>query len=126
MDTNRQEENQENYVESTEVQQEETVSTPVNATYQNFQPPIQQPVEKNNIGLTGFILSIVAIVISLVPIVGWLCWLLGLILSIIGLFKKPRGFAIAGLIISLIGFFIMFILLGILGLATAAAFASEI
>ncbi len=123
MDTNYQEENQEKAVEST--QQTEVVTPPTQATYQNVPPLVQQPIEKNNIGLTGFILSIVAVVISLVPIVGWLCWLLGLVLSIVGLFKKPRGFAIAGLVISLIGFIIMFFLLGILGIAAAAAVASE-
>ncbi|MBB1139830.1 hypothetical protein [Myroides sp. WP-1] len=123
MDTNYQEENQEKAVEST--QQTEVVTPPTQATYQTVPPLVQQPIEKNNIGLTGFILSIVAVVISLVPIVGWLCWLLGLVLSIVGLFKKPRGFAIAGLVISLIGFIIMFFLLGILGIAAAAAVASE-
>lgn len=125
MDTNHQDENQESHVEPTPIQQEEVVVPPVNTGYQNFPPPQQPPVEKNNIGLTGFILSIVAIVISLIPVVGWLCWLLGLILSVVGLFKKPRGFAIAGLVISLIGFIIMFLILGILGTAIAVAAASE-
>lgn len=125
MDTNHKEENQEQYVESTQAPQEEVIVPPVNTNYQQVPPPFQRPVEKNNIGLTGFILSIVAIVISLVPIIGWLCWLLGLILSIVGLFKKPKGFAIAGLIISLIGFIIMIVFLGVLGTAIAVAAASE-
>ncbi|MGG5600751.1 hypothetical protein ACPDHJ_13250 [Myroides sp. C8-3] len=125
MDTNHQEENREQRVASTPVQQKEVVTPPANPGYQNFPPPLQANAEKNNIGLTGFILSIVAIVISLVPIVGWLCWLLGLILSIIGVFKKPRGFAIAGLVISLIGLIIMFVVLGVLGTAIAVAAASE-
>ncbi|WP_158962146.1 hypothetical protein [Myroides fluvii] len=125
MSTNYQEENQEQPTEQIAVQQEETIAPTTNTNYQNFPPPLQQPIEKNNIGLTGFILSIVAIVISWVPLVGWLCWLVGLILSIVGLFRRPKGFAIAGLIISLIGFIIMFVLLGILGLATAAALATE-
>jgi len=125
MDTNQQEEHQEPHLEPTPIQQEEIVAPPVHTGYQNFPPPVHPPVEKNNIGLTGFILSIVAIVISLVPVVGWLCWLLGLILSIVGVFKKPRGFAIAGIVISFIGFIIMFLILGILGTAIAVAAASE-
>ncbi|QQU03614.1 hypothetical protein [Myroides odoratus] len=119
MNTNYPEENQEHRIE---VQQEETVTTPTNGGYQTPPPPLYQPaIEKNPIGLTGFILSIVAIVLSWLPIIGWLCWLVGLVLSIVGLFRRPKGFAIAGLIISLIGFVIMFILLGLLGLAFTAA-----
>ncbi|EHQ42355.1 hypothetical protein [Myroides odoratus] len=119
MNTNYPEENQEHQIE---VQQEETVTTPTNGGYQTPPPPLYQPaIEKNPIGLTGFILSIVAIFLSWLPIIGWLCWLVGLVLSIVGLFRRPKGFAIAGLIISLIGFVIMFILLGLLGLAFTAA-----
>ncbi|MDM1045475.1 hypothetical protein HX004_11910 [Myroides sp. 1354] len=125
MNTNYQEENQEQPIEQVSTQQEEVVASSTNTGYQNFPPPLQQPIEKNNMGLTGFILSIVAIVLCWVPLVGWLCWLVGLILSIVGLFRRPKGFAIAGLVISLLGFIVMFLLLGILGLATAAAVASE-
>jgi len=121
--TDHQEENQEQQTEQVQVQQEEVVTPPVNPTSQSYAPPIyaQQLPEKNNMGLAGFILSIVAIILSWVPFVGWLCWLLGLVLSIVGLFKKPKGFAIAGLIISLLGLILMVVLLGALGLAFAAA-----
>jgi len=119
MDTNYQEDNQERPVE---IQQVEPVATPTDNGYQNIPPPLYQPrAETNPIGLTGFILSIVAIVFSWLPFIGWLCWLVGLVLSIVGLFRRPKGFAIAGLVISLIGFVVMFILLGLLGLAFTAA-----
>jgi len=127
MNTNHQEENQEQPIEQVHAQQEETIAPPIQTGYQNIPPPLtQQALEKNNIGLTGFILSIVAIVLSWVPFVGWLCWLLGLVLSIVGLFRKPKGFAVAGLVISLIGLIIMTLLLGVLGLAAVAAASAEL
>lgn len=121
--TDHQEENQEQHIH---VQHEEIVVPPP-MSYQNPNPPFppQQFVEKNNIGLAGFILSIVAIIISWVPIIGWLTWLVGLILSIVGLFKKPKGLAIAGLVISLIGLIIMVVILGLLGAAFVTAAATS-
>jgi len=44
-----------------------------------------------------------------VPFFGWILWLLGLVFSVIGVFKKPKGFAIAGLVISLIGILFLYI-----------------
>lgn len=58
------------------------------------------PVENNTLGLAGFVLSIVAFIFSWIPFFGGILWLVGAVLSIIGLFKAPRGFAIAGTIIS--------------------------
>ena len=77
--------------------------------------------ELNEVGLAGFILSIVAILIGWVPIIGWILggfiWLAGLILSFIGLFKEPKGLAIAGFIISIVSFLILVLIIGgILGL----------
>ncbi len=67
-------------------------------------------VGTNGMGLAGFIVSIVGVFTGgcLTPI--------GLILSIVGLFKEPRGFAIAGLIVSLIALFgwvLAFLFLGV-------------
>ncbi len=79
---------------------------------------IQAPVGNNTLGLTGFILSIVAFVLSWIPILGGLLWLVGAILSIIGLFKAPRGFAIAGTIISFLMIFVfLFFFMGFMMLA---------
>ena len=58
------------------------------------QTVVVQQAPSNNLGLAGFITSLVSLLS---------CGLLSpisLILSFIGLFKRPRGFAIAGTIIS--------------------------
>ena len=94
----------------------------LNTQYQELignRRPIQQGV--NEVGLAGFIVSIVAILIGWVPIIGWILggfiWLAGLILSFIGLFKEPKGFAIAGFIISIVSFLLLVLIIGgILGL----------
>lgn len=70
--------------------------------------------QKNGIGITGFILSIVAIVLCWVPVLGWILWFLGALFSIIGVFKKPKGLAIAGLIISFISIIILIVFMGAL------------
>jgi hypothetical protein len=56
--------------------------------------------QSNNLGLAGFIVSLVALLFK--PL-----WVVSLIISFIGLFKKPRGFAIAGFLISLFGILVM-------------------
>ena len=53
--------------------------------------------QTNSMGLAGFILSLLGF---------FTCGLLspiGLILSIIGMFKPPRGFAVVGMILGIIG-----------------------
>lgn len=57
----------------------------------------------NGTGTAGFVLALIALFLGWIPLLGWVLWLLGLILSFVGLFNKPNGLAIAGLIISLIG-----------------------
>ena len=56
--------------------------------------------QTNNLGLAGFIVSLVAILFT--PL-----WVVSLIISFMGLFKKPRGFAIAGFLISLFGILVL-------------------
>ncbi|MDR1034020.1 MAG: hypothetical protein LBL41_04565 [Bifidobacteriaceae bacterium] len=63
---------------------------------------IQQNSEKNSLGLAGFVLALIAVFLGWVPGLGWILWLAGAILSIVGLFRKPKGLAIAGTIISFI------------------------
>jgi len=79
---------------------------------------IQIVVKQSNSSATaGFILALIAFIFSWAPFIGWVLWLLGLIFSIVGLSKASsvggvgRGFAIAGIVISLIGV-IFLILLG--------------
>ncbi|MDM1397206.1 hypothetical protein HX049_08465 [Myroides odoratimimus] len=87
---------------------------------QAYYPPVVP--EKNNLGLAGFILAIVAILLFWLPFINGICWLLGLIFSAIGVFRKPKGLAIAGLVISLIG--VVLFILTLTLFATAAVLGS--
>ncbi len=73
-------------------------------------------VEKksNSLGTAGFVLAILAIVFCWVPVLDWILWFLGALFSVIGLFKQPRGLAIAGTVISFIGVIIMIALVGMI------------
>ena len=74
---------------------------------------------KNSLGLAGFILAILGLFVGEIPLIGWLVWFLGALFSVIGLFKKPKGFAIAGTIVSFIGLIAILIIGSIIaGLAT--------
>lgn len=95
-----------------------------NSTISDNQNPKERTIvinnqkETNGIGIAGFVLAILSIFIGWIPFVGWICWFLGLLFSFIGVFKKPKGLAIAGLVISLIGIiFLLFIFAGLAGLA---------
>jgi hypothetical protein len=79
---------------------------------------VQAP-PSNGVGVAGFVLAILSIFFGWVPVLGWLMWLLGLILSFIGIFKAPRGLAIAGLIISLLGLIFLLLVFGAIGAAIA-------
>lgn len=83
---------------------------------------VNQTVEqKNNIGLAGFIIALVDLVFSWAPFANWILWLVGLVLSVIGLMKKPKGFAIAGTIISCIDLIIILLIVSA-GLAILSSF----
>lgn len=108
---------------------------------QNFQQPVQQQptygagasvantlntsttviVEgkrSNGIGTAGFVLALIAFLVCWIPIVDFVVWFLGALFSFIGVFKRPRGLAIAGLIISFIGIIILIAFFGaLIGLA---------
>jgi len=72
----------------------------------------QQETKSNGAGVAGFVLALIGLFFGWVPVFGWILWLLGLIFSIIGIFKKPKGFAIAGLVISLIGIIFLLVIVG--------------
>lgn len=80
--------------------------------------------ESNGIGTAGFILSIITLILGWIPIFGWIIWLLGLIFSFAGLFRRPRGLAIAGFVVSLIDLicilFVFALIAAALGIAGAA------
>lgn len=62
----------------------------------------EQRYKSNGLGTAGFITSLLGLLLSWVPVLGWILWLVGTLLSLIGVFKSPRGLAITGLILSLI------------------------
>ena len=59
-----------------------------------------------------------------VPVFGWIIWILGLIFSFIGMFRRPRGLAIAGFIISLIDIILILFLFAVIAAALGIAGAS--
>jgi len=72
----------------------------------------QTEKQSNGMGTAGFVLALIAIFLGWVPVLGWIIWLLGLILSFVGVFKQPKGLAIAGLVISLIGIILLIAVFG--------------
>ena len=95
--------------------------------YQQPYPPQQfiinqPPVKKNGIGTAGFILALLSLVLCWTPVLGFILWLLGTIFSVIGLFKAPRGLAIAGTVISFLGIIALTLFFGaVIGLSAIAA-----
>ena len=77
---------------------------------------INQPAAKksNGIGTAGFVLALCGLVFCWVPILNLILWLLGAILSTIGVFKKPKGLSIAGLVISFILIIVIIVFFGAL------------
>lgn len=75
----------------------------------------QQTVSRSNgLGTAGFVLALIALFLGWIPFLGWVIWLLGLIFSVCGMFRSPKGLAIAGLVISLIGIIFLLVVFGAL------------
>lgn len=84
-------------------------------------PPMPGQAKKGNaMGVTGFVLSLVTLILGWIPVLGWILWALGLIFSCIGLSRQPRGLAIAGLCISVFGIICLVVLFAALGIASAS------
>lgn len=77
----------------------------------------EQRYKSNGLGTAGFITSLLGLLLSWVPVLGWILWLVGALLSLIGVFKSPRGLAITGLILSLITLGIGMLLIELIGSA---------
>lgn len=77
----------------------------------NPQPTIivNQITKTNGMAVAGFVLALLGLLLCWVPVLDWILWVLGVIFSFVGMFRTPRGFAIAGLIISFIGVIILLI-----------------
>ncbi|MDR0582199.1 MAG: hypothetical protein LBG31_04450, partial [Prevotellaceae bacterium] len=80
----------------------------------------QSTFQKNGLGTAGFVLALLGLIFFWVPVLNWILWILGVIFSIIGVFKVPRGLSIAGLCISFIGIILIVAVLGALFSAAAA------
>ncbi len=77
----------------------------------------------NGLGTAGFVLALLGLIFSWMPGLGWvlwLLWLLGLIFSFVGIFRVPRGLAIAGLVMSCIALIILIVVAGAIGSLIAA------
>lgn len=79
-----------------------------------YAAPVTVPKQKNTVGLIGFIIAIVGLIFACIPgalIVGWILLPIGFILSIVGLCLsgKKKGLSIAGLIISVVGTIVGFV-----------------
>jgi hypothetical protein len=70
--------------------------------------------QSNGLGTAGFVLALIALFLGWIPFLGWVIWLLGLIFSFVGVFNTPKGLAIAGLVISLIGIILLIVVFGAL------------
>lgn len=92
------------------------------ATQTIFAQPQQPTSGSNGLGIAGFILSLLGLLTScctcFVPWLGLLS-LVGLILSFIAVFRKPRGLAIAGIIMGAIGLIVVLIAVLMIALASS-------
>ena len=78
------------------------MSNPFSQPYGNVPPspepsPVMSPSETNGLGIAGFVVSLIGILTCGVPSI------VGLGFSLIAIRKKPKGFAIAGVILGVIG-----------------------
>lgn len=95
------------------IAEEQSSQPAVNQTIIINQQPqeriVRIEVEKqpsNKMGTSGMVLSILAVVFCWLPVVNIILFILGFVFSFIGVFKAPRGKAIAGLILCSVLLFI--------------------
>ena len=74
----------------------------------------QMEKKSNGLGTAGFVLALCGILFSWIPGFNWVLWALGFIFSFVGIFRKPKGLAIAGLVISCLDLIILIALIGTL------------
>ena len=74
----------------------------------------QMEKKSNGLGTAGFVLALCGILFSWIPGFSCVLWVLGFIFSFVGVFRKPKGLAIAGLVISCLDLIILIALIGTL------------
>lgn len=77
-------------------------------------------VERNPVGTAGFWFSLLAALLCWVPVLGSVLWIVGAACSIVGIFGRPKGMAVVGLIISFFDVLLTILVFG--GLFTAFLF----
>ena len=91
----------------------------------NVNNHIQAPTQQTNgFGTAGLTFAVLGMIITAIPVLGLISIFFAIaavLLSFIGIFKEPRGKAIVGLIMGVVGIIIYLILL-----ATGAAFFESI
>ena len=92
---------------------------------QPVQPQPQPVRRRNGIGTAGLVLSIIGMALFWLPVVNVILWFLGFLFSFIGVFKRPRGKAIAGLVISIVSVLILVVISLILGGVGEAFYGSD-
>ena len=60
-------------------------------------------------------LSIIGVVLCWVPFADFILWFLGFLFSFIGMFKRPKGVAIAGLVISIVCLVVLIVIFSVVG-----------
>lgn len=70
-----------------------------------------EPRRGNAPGLTGFVLALFLLVVWIPGFNAFACLLMALVFSIVGLSRRPRGLAIAGLVISLLALLVLIVCL---------------
>ena len=90
-----------------------------------YNRPVYIERRTNGLGTAGFVLAVLTIVLGWIPVFGWFTWALGLLFSFIGLFKAPRGLAIAGFVISLLGIIMILFLFAAIATAVGVAGVSS-
>ena len=92
-----------------------------NGNIQNVQTILirEQRLKSNGMGTAGFVLTLLSLLLAWVPVLGWILWFLGVVFSLIGLFKSPRGLAIVGIVLSLIVLCVYMIFVEVLNQAFA-------
>lgn len=89
---------------------ENNYSTQANALNNNAQAISIPGTNKNTLGIAGFVLAITGLVLCWAPIICWLLLIPSFILSLIGVFQKPRTLALIGAILSGVIIFIKIII----------------
>ena len=105
------EQNNNNGMPNFQQPQQPSYQQPVNTIYVQQQP--EKP--KNTMGTAGFVLALCGLVLCWVPILNWILWILGAVFSVIGIFRTPKGLAIAGTAISAIMLIVNILLMAWVG-----------